>query len=187
MNSSSSPLLVIVAVFDHENGARTTLSDLISAQRNKTFTIKKAAILICQDSNILRFVDVYDMRPGAMAVVGSVIGGFIGLLDHTVIVPLAVGDEIDTLAAKLRDSGFTEDTLTHLKKSLKPGTSLIVAEMEPGGTGEVEWLLQQADATVSIHELRGNLVSSLGTCIEVKLLPGASKSGTDFPGTSVNS
>ena len=186
MNSSSFPLLVIVAVFDHENGARTTLSDLISAQRNKTFTIKKAAILNCQDKNLLRFVDVYDLRPGMRNVLGGVIGGFIGLLDHTVIVPLAVGDEIGTLAAKLRDSGFTENTLTHLKKSLKPGTSLIVAEMEPGGTGEVEWLLQQAGATVSIHELRGDLVSSLGTCIEVKFPPGTSKGVPDFPGTLVN-
>lgn len=187
MDNPSSPVLVIVAVFDHENGARATMNGLKSAQRNKTIAIKNAAILRCQEKKLLRFIDVYDTRPCMGTALGGVIGGFIGLLGGTVIVPLTVGAAIGGLAAKLRELGFTEDKLAPVRKTLKPGTSLIVAEIEPGGIGEVEWLLQQAGATVSIHELQGDLVSSLGTCIEVKLNPGALKGGPDFPGTIVNS
>lgn len=177
MDNPSSPVLVVVAVFDYENVVRATLNDLKSVQRNKTIAVKKAAVLRCQDNKLLRFIDVYDIRPGMGAVLGGVIGGFIGLLGHTIIVPLTVGAMIGTVAAKLRESGFTEEDLAHLRKKLKPGTSLIVAEIEPAGMSEVEWLFQQADATVSIHELRGDMVSSLEAGAEVELTPDNTKSG----------
>lgn len=187
MDNSSSPLLVIVAVFDHENGATATMHDLKYVQRNKRIALKKAAILRCQEKKLLRFIDVYDMRPGMGAVLGGVIGGFIGLLDHAVIVPLTVGVMIGTLAAKLRESGFPEDDLAPLRKTLRPGTSVIVAEIEPGCIGEVEWLLQQASATVSIHQLQGELVSSLESCNEVQLNLDSHGNGPILPGMIINS
>ena len=187
MDNSSSPVLVVVAVFDQESGARVTMHDLKQAQRNKPIVIRKAAILRCQEMKLLRFIDIYDIRPGMGAVLGGVIGGFIGLLGHAVIVPLTMGAVIGALAAKLRESGFTEDGLAHLKKNLKPGTSVIVAEIEPASIGEVEWLLQQAGATVSIHELHGDLMSSLEAGSEVSLNPDLSKNGSDLPATIVNS
>ena len=163
------------------------MHDLKSAQRNKTIAVKKAAILRCQEKKLLRFIDVYDIRPGMGAVLGGVTGGFIGLLGGTVVVPLTIGALIGALAAKLRESGLTEDNLAPLGKTLKPGTSLIVAEIEPGCIGEVEWVLQQAGATVSIHELQGTLVSSLEACNEVKLNLDHCRNGPVFPGTIVNS
>ena len=166
MDHPSSPVYVIVAVFPDENDARLTLK---KAQTDKKFVMKRAVALRCDRSGLLRFSDICDMRPGREALLGGLIGGFIGLLGRTVVAPLEVGAGIGSMAAKLKDSGFPEDSLQPLRKTIQRGTSLIVVQIEPPGMGEVEWLLQQAGADVSLHELRGDVVACLDSGQEIRL------------------
>ena len=166
MDHPSSPVYVIVAVFPDENDARLTLK---KAQTEKKFVMKRAVALRCDRRGLLRFSEVCDVRPGREALLGGVIGGFIGLLGKTVVAPLKAGAVIGSMAAHLRDSGFPEDSLQPLIKMIQRGTSLIVVQIEPPGIGEVEWMLQQAGADVSLHELRGEVVTCLESGQEIRL------------------
>ena len=61
------------------------------------------------------------------------------------------------LAAKLRDSGFSNQRLETLGEGLQPGTSAIVAVVEHTWVAQVEEALAEAEADVITAEIQADV------------------------------
>ena len=84
---------------------------------------------VVRDDGKVKFIESKDWGAGRGALLGGaigIIGGPIGIL---------AGGSIGALVSKLRDSGFKNEQLEQLGKSLQPNTSAIVVEI--AGDAEV--------------------------------------------------
>jgi hypothetical protein len=101
------------------------------------------------------------MGGGKGAAMGGVAGGVIGLLAGPVLLAGAAGALIGGLAAKLRDSGFSNQRLQQLGQGLQPGTSAIVAVVEHTWVEAVQKELQEAAADVMTQEISADIAAQL--------------------------
>ena len=91
-------------------------------------------------------------------VIGGVTGGVIGLLGSAVVPPLAIGAVIGGLAAKLRDSGFRNESLASLGTQVQPGQSVLVIAASDGDA--TERLLLACGASVVREAVDGQLAAA---------------------------
>jgi hypothetical protein len=118
------------------------------------------------------------MGGGKGAAIGGVGGAAIGLIaGPALLVPAAVGALVGGLAAKLRDSGFSNRRLEALGEGLQPGTSAIVAVVEHTWVGEVEEALAEAEADVITAEIGADIAEQLEAGHEVAYSAIASQEG----------
>jgi uncharacterized membrane protein len=82
----------------------------------------------------------------------GIIGGPIGIL---------AGGGVGALAAKLRDSGFKNDQLEQLGKSLGPNSSAVVVEIAADAVPTAEEVLKALGATDVVVEEVDTSVASL--------------------------
>ena len=85
--------------------------------------VGNTAVLIVREDGQVRFAESKDWGAGR----GALMGGVIGILGG----PLGIlaGGGIGAMAAKLRDSGFKNEQLEALGKSMAPGSSATVLEI----------------------------------------------------------
>ena len=77
------------------------------------------------------------------------------------LVPAAVGALVGGLAAKLRDSGFSDARLKALGENLKPGSSAIVAVVEHRWVAEVEKAMAEAGAEAATAAIGADIATQL--------------------------
>jgi uncharacterized membrane protein len=97
--------------------------------------VGNTAVLVVREDGHVKFVESKDWGAGRGAIVGGVIGilgGPIGIL---------AGGSIGALASKLRDSGFKNDQLEALGKSMTPGSSATVLEISADAVDTAKQLL----------------------------------------------
>ena len=123
---SDVPVRVVVAAFKDEKAADQALLDLKTAKWAGLIGIQNAAVLRRDQKNKLHIKETGDWGGGKGAAAGAVLGGFVGLLAGPVGWLGITGAVIGGLAAKLRDSGFSDERLQTLGEALQPGTSAIV-------------------------------------------------------------
>jgi hypothetical protein len=102
-----------------------------------------------------------DWGGGKGATVGAVLGGAIGLLAGPVVLIGAAGALIGGLAAKMRDSGFSNQRLNTIGGALKPGTSAIVAVIEHKWVAEYEKMIAEAGADVMTQAISEDIAAQL--------------------------
>ena len=160
---SDLPVQIVVAVFQSEQGADTTLYDLEAAQSAGYFGIQNAAVLRRDEHNKLHIREKQDWGGGEGAAAGAIVGAIIGAIAGPgAILVGAAGALIGGLAAKLRDSGFDDEHLAMLGESLTPGTSALVAVVEHKRLDEYQQRLALAGAdTVSTAALAAEIAQSL--------------------------
>jgi hypothetical protein len=85
--------------------------------------VGNTAVLVVKPDGTPKFTESKDWGAGR----GALLGGAIGIIGG----PLGIiaGGGIGAMAAKLRDSGFKNDQLEQLGKSLGPGQSAVVVEI----------------------------------------------------------
>jgi uncharacterized membrane protein len=108
--------------------------------------VGNVAVLHVQPDGKAKFVESRDWGAGRGALLGGVIGiigGPIGIL---------AGGTIGALASKLRDSGFKNDQLEALGKSLVPGSSAVVLEIAADVIPTAEQLLKTLGAQEVVVE-----------------------------------
>jgi uncharacterized membrane protein len=175
---SDNPIQLVVAAFQDEASAKEALQDLKQAQREKLIKIENAAVLRKDAKGKLHIKETQDMGGGRGAALGGVGGAAIGLIAGPALaVPVAVGALVGGLAAKLRDSGFSNQRLEALGQSLQPGTSAIVAVVEHTWVGEVEEALAQAEADMITAEIGADIAAQLEVGHEVAYSALASREG----------
>jgi uncharacterized membrane protein len=117
--------------------------------------VGNSAVLVVREDGQVKFVESKDWGAGRGALVGGVIGilgGPIGIL---------AGGGIGALAAKLRDSGFKNDQLEALGKSMTPGSSAVVLEIADDRVDTAKQLLSVLGAKEIVVEDLDSSVDAL--------------------------
>ena len=175
---SDNPVQLVVAAFKDEAGAKEALQDLKRAQTERLIKIENAAVLRKDENGKLHIKETRDMGGGKGAALGGVGGAAIGLIaGPALLVPAAVGALVGGLAAKLRDSGFSNQRLEALGEGLQPGTSAIVAVVEHIWVGVVEEALAEAEADVITAEIGADIAAQLEVGHEVAYSALATREG----------
>jgi uncharacterized membrane protein len=116
--------------------------------------VGNVAVLHVKPDGKAKFVESKDWGAGR----GALLGGAIGIIGG----PLGIvaGGGIGALAAKLRDSGFKNDQLEQLGKSLTPNGSAVVLEIAADAVSTAEQLLKTLDAQeVVVEEVDTNVAN----------------------------
>jgi uncharacterized membrane protein len=111
---------ILAASFATPDGGSRGAGALGGALHDK---IGNTAVLYVRPDGKAKFTESKDWGAGR----GALLGGAIGILGG----PLGIvaGGSIGALVSKLRDSGFKNDQLEQLGKSLEPNSSAIVVEI----------------------------------------------------------
>jgi uncharacterized membrane protein len=165
---SEVPVQLIVAAFQDEKSADMALKELKQARREKLIGIQNAAVIRKDEKGKLHIKETADMGGGKGAALGGVAGAAIGILAGPALwVPAAVGALVGGLAAKLRDSGFSDERLKTIGDSLEPGSSAIIAVVEHKWVAQVEKELEEAGADMFTQALSADIASQLEAGHEV--------------------
>ncbi len=175
---SEVPVELIVAAFQDEKSAAQALNALKQARRERLIGIQNAAVLRKDEKGKLHIQETADMGGGKGAALGGVAGAVIGLIaGPALLVPVAVGALVGGLAAKLRDSGFSNERLRTLGENLKPGSSAIVAVVEHRWVAEVENAMAEAGADAVTAALGADIAAQLEAGHQVAYTAIASEEG----------
>jgi hypothetical protein len=114
--------------------------------------VGNVAVLHVRPDGKAKFVESKDWGAGR----GALLGGVIGIIGGPV--GIVAGGSIGALASKLRDSGFKNDQLEQLGKSLSPNGSAVVLEIAPDVVPTAEQLLKTLGAQeVVVEDLDTNV------------------------------
>lgn len=108
--------------------------------------VGNVAVLVVKPDGKAKFVESKDWGAGR----GALLGGAIGIIGG----PLGIvaGAGVGGLAAKLRDSGFKNDQLEQLGKSLGPDESAVVLEIAADAVPTAQQLLKTLGAKEVVVE-----------------------------------
>ena len=111
------------------------MDSLKQAKKEHLAKIKEAAVVRRDANNKLHIKERGDISTGRGAAGGATVGAIVGLFGGPIgaVVGGAVGAAIGGLASKLIDTGIRDDKLRQLGESLTPGSSALVALVEPTG------------------------------------------------------
>jgi uncharacterized membrane protein len=160
---NDTPVELIVAAFQDENGAEEALQELRQAKKERLIGIQDAAVIRRDANDKVHIKDVRDVGGGKGAVAGAVIGTAIALLSGPAGIVLggAVGALVGGLTAKAVDTGLPNDRLKELSEALKPGTSAIVAVIEHRWVTDIEEAMAEAGAAVMREALKADIAKQL--------------------------
>lgn len=165
---SDVPVQLIVAAFQDEKAADEALKGLKQARKENLIRIENAAVLRKDEKGKLHIKETADMGGGKGAALGGVAGAAIGLIaGPALLVPVAVGALVGGLAAKLRDSGFSDERLKKVGEGLKPGSSAIIAIVEHKWVEQVEKEMEEAGADLFTEALGADISEQLEAGHEV--------------------
>lgn len=134
---------IVAASFDTRDGGSRGAGAVGGAFPDKA---GNAAVLAVKPDGKVTFVESKDWGAGRGALLGAavgIIGGPLGML---------AGGGIGALAAKLRDSGFEDEQLEQLGRSLQPNGSAAVIELAADAAETAEQLLRALGAAQVVVE-----------------------------------
>ena len=165
---SDVPIQLFVAAFKGEGDADQVLKELKAAKRERVIGIQNAAVLRRDQKGKLHIKETGDWGGGKGAAAGAAVGVAVGLLTGgTGLLLGAAAAAIGGVAAKLRDSGFSDARLKALGASLQPGTSAIVAVIEHIWVAEMEEEMAEVGADVFTVALADDIAAELEAGREV--------------------
>lgn len=143
---------ILAASFPTPDGGSRAAGALGGAMHDK---IGNTAVLSVRPDGKAKFVESKDWGAGR----GALLGGAIGIIGG----PLGIlaGGSIGALVSKLRDSGFENDQLEQLGKSLAPNTSAVVVELAGDAIDTAQELLKPLGAENVVVEDLDESVASL--------------------------
>jgi hypothetical protein len=143
---------MVAATFETPDGGSRAAGALGGSMHDK---IGNTAVLFVRPDGKAKFVESKDWGAGR----GALLGGAIGIIGG----PLGIvaGASIGGLTSKLRDSGFKNDQLEQLGKTLKPNSSAIVIEMDSDAVDQARSLLEPLNAREVVIEDVDSSVASL--------------------------
>jgi uncharacterized membrane protein len=114
--------------------------------------VGNTAVLVVREDGNVKFVESKDWGAGR----GALVGGVIGILGGPI--GIIAGGSIGALASKLRDSGFKNDQLEALGKSMTPGSSATVLEISADAVDTAKQLLTVLGAKqIVVEDLDSNV------------------------------
>jgi uncharacterized membrane protein len=134
---------ILAASFSTPDGGTRGAASVAGAFPDK---VGNTAVLVVRADGNVKFVESKDWGAGRGALLGGaigIIGGPIGIL---------AGGSIGALTSKLRDSGFKNDQLEALGKSMQPSSSASVIEISADAVPQAEQILKVLGAAQIVTE-----------------------------------
>jgi Protein of unknown function (DUF1269) len=143
---------ILAASFSTSDGGSRGAASVAGAFPDK---VGNAAVLRVKDDGSVKFIESKDWGAGR----GALLGGAIGIIGG----PLGIlaGGSIGALTSKLRDSGFKNDQLEALGKSLQPGNSATVLEIGEDAVPTAKQILKVLGAGEIVVEDLDSSVAAL--------------------------
>ena len=142
---------LLAATFETPDGGSRAAGAIGGALRDK---IGNSAVLFVKPDGKAKFVESKDWGAGRGALLGGaigIIGGPLGML---------AGGSIGALTSKLRDSGFKNDQLEQLGKTLGPNSSAVVIEIASDAVDTAKQLLEPLGAKeVVVEDIDSNVAT----------------------------
>ncbi len=158
----STPIELIVAAFQTEDGAENALKELKQAKKEHLIKIDNAAVIRKDAKGKVHIKETKDMGGGKGAAIGGVVGAAIGVLTGGVgLAVVGAGALVGGLAAKLSDGGFKDSRLKEIGDSLTPQSSAIVAVIEHKWVDELEREMEEAGAQVLTETISADIAAQL--------------------------
>src|SRR5262245_8791205 len=134
---------ILAATFSTPDGGSRAAGAIGGSLPDK---VGNSAVLFVKPDGKAKFVESKDWGAGR----GALLGGAIGIIGG----PLGIlaGGTIGALTAKLRDSGFKNDQLEQLGKSLGPNSSAVVVEIASDAVETAKELLEPLGAKEDVVE-----------------------------------
>jgi uncharacterized membrane protein len=143
---------IVAAAFSTSDGGTRAAGAIAGAMPDK---VGNTAVLFVKPDGTPKFIESKDWGAGR----GALLGGAIGILGGPI--GILAGGGIGALAAKLRDSGFKNDQLEQLGKSLGPGNSAAVVELAADAVTTAEALAKTLGSTQWVVEEIGSDVAKV--------------------------
>ena len=124
---------VLAASFSTPDGGSRAAGAIGGSMPDK---VGNTAVLHVRPDGKAKFVESKDWGAGR----GALLGGVIGIIGGPV--GILAGGTVGALVSKLRDSGFKNDQLEELGKSLGPNSSAVVVEIAADGVDTAKELLE---------------------------------------------
>jgi uncharacterized membrane protein len=143
---------LIAATFETPDGGSRAAGAIGGSMPDK---IGNTAVLFVKPDGKAKFTESKDWGAGR----GALLGGAIGIIGG----PLGIvaGGTIGALTSKLRDSGFKNDQLEQLGKTLKPNSSAVVIEIAGDAVDQARKLLEPLNAQEVVVQDVDSSVASL--------------------------
>ena len=140
---------ILAASFPTPDGGSRAAGAVGGSLRDR---IGNTAVLYVKPDGKAKFVESKDWGAGR----GALLGGAIGILGGPL--GIVVGGGVGALVSKLRDSGFKNDQLEQLGKSLGPNSSAVVAEIAADAVPTAQELLKTLGAQdVVVEDVDSNV------------------------------
>jgi len=156
-----SPVDVIVASYNDEQGASNALKDLKAAQEGWTVNLKDAAVLKRDSNNKLNITESADKGFGRGAMIGGVAGAAVGVIAGPIGWATLGGAAVGGLAAKLRDGGFRDERLRTIGESVQSGHSALVVVVEDASVKNAEHILEEKAAEIVTNQVAADVAMQL--------------------------
>jgi len=154
---------LILAVFPEPGRATRVLNNLKRLEKNDSLRLYSAAALIKGKGGKIRIEDPQDLGARRGALFGAIVGGLVGLLGGPagVLVGAAAGAATGGVVASKIDLGFSQDFLDQLGKSLKYGSSAVLALVEEPWNELLVKELEQEEGKLFRHALKSEILEQL--------------------------
>lgn len=143
---------ILAATFESPDGGGRAAGAIGGAMHD---TIGNTAVLFVKPDGSPKFIESKDWGGGR----GALLGGAIGIIGGPL--GMIAGGGIGALAAKLRDSGFKNDQLEQLGKSLGPNSSAVVVEIAADSIDKAKELIKPLGAKEVVVEDIDSSVAAL--------------------------
>ena len=141
---------VLVASFDTLGGANLAVEKLHKMEKAGLLDVENTVAVSKNAWDKLDVKQIGDVSTGQGAKIGALVGGVVGLIfPPSLLATAALGAAIGGITAKLRGDQMDAADIQAMAETMEPGTSLLVAVVEPQWADEVETALQ--DAAVQIR------------------------------------
>ena len=142
---------LIAATFETPDGGSRAAGAIGGSMPDK---IGNTAVLFVRPDGKAKFTESKDWGAGR----GALLGGAIGIIGGPI--GIVAGGTIGALTAKLRDSGFKNDQLEQLGKTLTPNSSAVVIEISGDAVDQATKLLEPLNAReVVVQDVDSNVAS----------------------------
>jgi uncharacterized membrane protein len=143
---------ILAASFPTADGGSRAGGAIGGAMRDR---IGNTAVLYVKPDGKAKFVESKDWGAGR----GALLGGAIGIIGGPI--GIVAGGTIGAAVSKLRDSGFKNDQLEQLGKSLQPNSSAVVVEIAGDAIDQAKGIIEPLGAQNFVVEDLDENVASL--------------------------